>query len=241
MNEVTIMSLSAIELRIIGSLIEKERTTPEAYPLTTNSLLLACNQKTNRDPISDYTESDIHYALNNMRDKGLIHSTRGANERAFKHQHRFNEGLNLDHKEMAVIAVMMLRGPQTPGELRTRTERYVNFRDLNDVEACLARLESREPALVKNHGRGPGQSQDRWFHTLGSHEDDLKPRVRRRSEENQAEDNQEAMPTTSAAMLAPGSLDQETQKQLRALEAKVNYLYIHLGLSLDDEDNEREI
>ena len=172
------MALKDIELRILGCLVEKERTTPDQYPLTSNSLVLACNQKTNRDPVANYAHVDIEHALQNLRDKGYVETVRAMNERAKKHKHKMRNSLDISEKALAVLAVLMLRGKQTPGELRTRTERYTHFMSVEDVEKTLGQLESYSPPLVKNFGRGPGQSQDRWGHLLGGTEEMQRPRVR---------------------------------------------------------------
>ena len=156
------MALSSVELRILGSLLEKERTTPESYPLTTNSLLLACNQKTNREPVTNFEEGEVKTVLQSLRDKKLVITRRANNERVYKHRHNLEQTFDLNARGFAILAVLMLRGKQTPGELRSRTERYVSFNDVAEVEDTLQRLEAYEPPLVKNYGRGPGQSQDRW-------------------------------------------------------------------------------
>ena len=170
--------MTDLELRILGCLLEKERTTPEQYPLTSNSLLLACNQRSNRDPVSDYSLREVEEGLQTLRDKGLVVTARGESERVYKHRHQLESVFRLDARGFALLAVLMLRGRQTPGELRTRTERYVNFPDLSEVEATLQRLAEHQPPLARNYGRGPGQSQDRWGHTLGSDEEKQRPRAR---------------------------------------------------------------
>lgn len=172
------MSLRDIDVRILGALLEKERTTPDGYPLSSNALLLACNQKTNRDPVTDYHLRDIEDALQVLRDRGLVRSRRGDGERVVKHEHRLTEALSLDPNETALLAVLMLRGRQTPGELRSRSERYVDLSAPGAVETTLERLAARQPPLAENHGRGPGQSQDRWGHTLGPDPERMRPRVR---------------------------------------------------------------
>ena len=170
--------MSDAEIRVLGSLLEKERTTPDLYPLTTNSLLGACNQRTNRDPVLELSQDEVESTLQTLRDKGLVSTTRAANERVYKHQHKLDEALDLNAQGLAVLAVLMLRGKQTPGELRSRTERYVSFGDVGEVEEALFSLEAHQPTLAKNFGRGPGQSQDRWGHTLGRDETKQKPRAR---------------------------------------------------------------
>jgi uncharacterized protein YceH (UPF0502 family) len=175
------VSLSQIEVRVLASLLEKERTTPEAYPLTTNALVLACNQKSNRDPVTSYGPLEVGEALRNLADKGLIRqSAPVAGERSTKYQHELQAVVSLGSPaDLAVLAVLMLRGAQTPGELRSNTARYnPQFSSLADVERSLERLASHQPPLVRNQGRGPGQSQDRWIDTLSPDPDRHKPRVR---------------------------------------------------------------
>ena len=204
------MALSDTELRILGCLLEKERTTPDQYPLTTNSLVLACNQKTNREPVTSYDEGEIKTVLQTLRDKGLVTTTRAANERVYKHQHRLADSFALSAKGFAVLAILLLRGKQTPGELRSRTERYVSFTSVNDVEDVLQRLADLEPPLTKNHGRGPGQSQDRWGHTLGGDEERQRPRARIAKE-------------TKTEL-------EQLRSEVDELTAKLEHLYAHLGL-----------
>jgi len=172
------MPLSDVELRVLGSLLEKERTTPESYPLSSQALLSACNQRTNRDPVTDYHLQDVLSAVDRLRDRALAETVQGVGDRVPKHRQRASAALDLDRPQVAVLAVLLLRGPQTPGELRTRTERYVDFHDLAGVENALRSLANRSVALVENVGRGPGQSQDRWVHTLGTDEQKMAPRAR---------------------------------------------------------------
>lgn len=212
------MALKDIEIRILGCLIEKERTTPEHYPLTTNSLVLACNQKTNRDPVSDYSLIDIEHALQNLRDKAYVSTILAANERAKKHQHKMNYMFDLDAKSLSVLAVLMLRGKQTPGELRQRTDRYTYFEDMADIEKTLSKLEAMQPPLVQNYGRGPGQSQDRWGHLLGSDEEKQRPRVRAIPSEK----NQEF---------------EALKEEVALLREQLDYVLEHLKLDLADSPN----
>lgn len=172
------MALTDIELRVLGSLVEKERTTPDGYPLTMQALLTACNQKTSRDPVTDYHLQDVQDALQRLRDKGLASTVQEISDRVPKHRHKIAQAWSVNDKEIALLGVLMLRGPQTPGELRTRTERYVAFADVADVERVLDGLAGRSVPLVANLGRGPGQSQDRWTHKLGADEERMQPRVR---------------------------------------------------------------
>lgn len=181
------MALTDVELRVLGALIEKERTTPDGYPLSSQALLTACNQRTSREPVTDYHLQDVLSAMTRLRDRGLAETVQSVGDRVPKHRHKATEALELDDREAAVLAVLMLRGPQTAGELRTRTERYVTFAAVPEVEDVLERLAERRPPLVVRLGRAPGQSQDRWSHALGADPERLAPRVRRRHEGEGAE------------------------------------------------------
>jgi len=172
------MALSDIELRVLGALVEKERTTPDAYPLSLQALVTACNQRTNRDPVSSYHLQEVRDALQRLRDRGLAATVQEVGDRVPKHRHLLAKGLGADETELALLAVLVLRGPQTAAELRARTERYGKMPDPAGVEAELAALARREPALARNLGRAPGQAQDRWAHTLGIDESRQQPRVR---------------------------------------------------------------
>jgi uncharacterized protein YceH (UPF0502 family) len=154
-----------VEIRVLGCLIEKQRTTPDAYPLSLNSLRLACNQATNRDPVVDYDEQTIRHALDGLSRRGWARLASGPGSRAAKFRHLFDEALGVDGAEVSVLAVLMLRGPQTPGELKGRTERLHRFAGLEDVEAVLARLSERE--LVVRLPRRPGQKEERYAQLLG--------------------------------------------------------------------------
>lgn len=162
------LDLSADEIRVLFSLVEKETTTPDQYPLSTNSLRLACNQKTSRDPVIDLSEREVDAALLALRERGLVRSLKPSGSRAWKHRHVIEEVLPLDRASLAVATVLALRGAQTPGELRQRTERLHEFDDTESVEEVLLGLASRVPPLTSNLGREPGQSQDRWKHLMGA-------------------------------------------------------------------------
>ena len=155
-------TLHPVELRVLGALLEKDITTPEYYPLTLNALVNACNQKSSRDPVVNYDEDTVLQALTLLREKGLALKITGAGHRVEKYSHRLGEGLNLGRREIALLCVLMLRGPQTVGELRGRTERMHDFADLDEVERCLESLAVREPEpLVARASRG------RWVQLLG--------------------------------------------------------------------------
>lgn len=159
------LPLTAEECRVLGSLIEKAATTPDQYPLSSNGLRTACNQKTARDPVVAYDERLVDATLLSLRDKGLARTIRGAGQRVFKHKHIVDQAWGLDPSQLAVMAVLMLRGPQTAGELRTRTERAHGFATTDGVGAVLDDLARRDPPLVRMVGRGPGQKDDRWVTT----------------------------------------------------------------------------
>jgi uncharacterized protein YceH (UPF0502 family) len=160
----------AVEIRVLGCLVEKQRTTPDVYPLSLNALRLACNQATNRDPVVDYDEPTIRQALERLDRKRWARLASGPGSRAAKYRHLLDDALGLDDGEISLLAVLMLRGPQTPGELKQRTERLHAFESPGEVEHGLQQLAGRE--LVRRIGRRPGQKEDRWAQLLGEDADD---------------------------------------------------------------------
>lgn len=150
------------EARVLGALIEKAFTTPDIYPLTTNALLAACNQRSNRDPVVDYDETTVERALRGLDDQGLAGLTRASGGRTVRWVHRTQSALELDDEQTALVAVLLLRGPQTPGELRTRTDRYVDFGGTAAVEERLIDLMERTTPLVERLERAPGQKEHRY-------------------------------------------------------------------------------
>jgi uncharacterized protein YceH (UPF0502 family) len=158
----------AVEIRVLGCLLEKQRTTPDAYPLTLNALRLACNQSTNRDPVVDYNEAEVRAALTRLAQRRWTRAASGAGSRAAKFRHLFDEALGLADDEVAVLTVLMLRGPQTVGELKGRSERLHRFADLAEVEETLDRLASRD--LVERLTRRPGEKGERWRQLVGGDE-----------------------------------------------------------------------
>lgn len=158
--------LHPIEVRVLGALLEKDLTTPEYYPLTLSALQNACNQKSSREPVVNYDETTVEQGLELLRQKHLILKVSGAGHRVEKYAHRLGESLNLGRRELAIVCVLMLRGPQTVGELRGRTERMHPFDDLEQVEHVLESLAGHEPdALAAPAGRG------RWRHLWSSGEE----------------------------------------------------------------------
>ena len=157
--------LSPLEQRVLGSLIEKDMTTPDYYPLSINSLMTACNQKTNRDPISDYDEETVRDGLRALEDLELAEPR--YDSRVPKFAHRVSYKINLNNRELALICVLLLRGPQTLNELRDRTQRMYAFDDLDAVENSLRKMSEREEPLTVFLGRQPGQREPRWMHLKG--------------------------------------------------------------------------
>jgi uncharacterized protein YceH (UPF0502 family) len=158
--------LTATETRVLGSLVEKDITMPDYYPLSLNALVNACNQKNNREPVTNLTEEDVRQALETLQEKRLAGPARGADSRVTKYEHLLQEVFNFTRGEIAVFCVMLLRGPQTPGELRGRTERMHHFETLDDVQFSLQRLIQRDPPLVKMLVRQPGTKENRYAHLL---------------------------------------------------------------------------
>jgi uncharacterized protein len=158
--------LNEVEARVLGALLEKEITTPDYYPLSLNSLVNACNQKSNRDPVTNLNEDSVRDALRTLHDNSLARSVSAADSRVTKYEHRLQEAFNFDRREAALFCELLLRGPQTPGELRTRAERMHPFDDLSAAQSALQRLMNREPALVKVLARQPGTKESRYIHLL---------------------------------------------------------------------------
>jgi uncharacterized protein YceH (UPF0502 family) len=160
------MILSAAEARVVGALVEKQVTTPEYYPLTLNALVNACNQISNRDPVVSYDEQTVVRAIESLREKNLVREVRTADGRVPKYRQVLEEVITLTKAELAVVCVLMLRGAQTPGELRGRTERLYSFSGVQFVETTLEDLMRREPPLVARLPRGAGQKEARYAHLL---------------------------------------------------------------------------
>ena len=177
------MYADAAELRVLGCLIEKQRTTPETYPLSVNSLRLACNQSTNRDPVVEYDDATIRQALERLNLKGWVRPASGPGSRAAKFRHLFDEAMHVSDEEISILGVLMLRGPQTPGELKQRTQRLHPFADLAELEASIEGLIERE--LVEKLPRRPGQKEQRYRHLL---EEETTRRTAPDTEEHRQED-----------------------------------------------------
>ena len=160
------LQLNPVEVRVLGSLMEKDAATPDYYPLSLNALLAACNQKSNREPVMSLDESTLLAAVESLCLKGLALDISGGEHRVHKYGHRLGEVFNFDRREQAVMGVLMLRGPQTVGELRGRSERLFTFDDLASVEATLNHLAERKPPLVTKLARRPGEKESRFAHLL---------------------------------------------------------------------------
>jgi uncharacterized protein YceH (UPF0502 family) len=158
--------LTEVETRVLGSLVEKELTTPEYYPLSLNALVNACNQKSNRDPVMNLDENAVSQALRSLDKEGLAGPADAMDNRVTKFEHRLQEAFNFDRREIAILCELLLRGPQTPGELRSRAERMHRFDDLGQVQSTLQRLAQREPPVVKMLPRQPGTKEARYAHLL---------------------------------------------------------------------------
>ncbi|HZN15919.1 MAG TPA: YceH family protein [Acidimicrobiales bacterium] len=209
------VELSPVQQRVVGALAEKDMATPDNYPLSMNALLAACNQTTNRDPVVSFTEETVDNALANLRSSGIARVVYSKGMRVDKYRHVLHEVLGLDRAELAVVTVMLLRGPQTGAELRARTERLHPFADQAAVDATLEGLARREPALAVLHARQPGQKEPRWMHCLGA---DTLPREPA---------SPEPEPTVAPAPApAPAPVPDD---RIAALEARVAAIEARLG------------
>jgi len=158
--------LTAAEARVLGAMVEKEVTTPDYYPLSLNALINACNQRSNREPVMNLDEDDTRQALHGLENKGLAGRARSADGRVTKYEHWLGEAFNFSRAETALLCVLLLRGPQTPGELRGRTERLHRFEEISDVLAGIQKLMDREPSLAAILPRQPGTKEARYAHLL---------------------------------------------------------------------------
>ena len=211
--------LTPVEQRVLGCLIEKRWTTPDQYPLSLNALRLACNQSTNRDPVTDYDEHAVREAAERLSRYGLARLASGAGSRATKYRHLAEEGLSLNREQLAVLCVLLLRGPQTPGELKSRTERLAPLGSLADVLGVLDELIDR--SYAERLGRRPGQKEERYRHLLGGVDDALAADV--------------APPVAAGGFNEPvaASSDGALEERVAALEAEVAQLRSQLAELLD--------
>lgn len=207
--------LDAVEIRVLGALLEKQQTTPQQYPLTTNQVISACNQKTGREPVTDYSETEVTEALDRLRADVLVWRSQAA--RAERWEHRLDRRWELNPARKAVMTLLLLRGPQTPGELRTRSERMHAFDSVEEVEEVLGELATGFDALVCELPRQPGQRENRWMHLEHADHD---PRQTTTVTET-AEDEGEPEPPPAAAPPPRRTHDAE---RLDRLEARVEEL-----------------
>jgi uncharacterized protein len=214
------MEPDALEIRVAACLVEKQRTTPDAYPLSLNALRLACNQTTNRDPVVAYDEATVSDALRRLALRGWTRLASGAGSRARKYRHLLPEALGVDDEELALLAVLMLRGAQTPGELKQRSERLHSFAGLPQVQEALARLLER--GLVVRHPRRPGQKEDRYEQVLAGGDE---------AEDREAEVEVEETESTflSPAVAADDDRLERLECELQDLRSEVAKLRESLG------------
>jgi uncharacterized protein YceH (UPF0502 family) len=206
------MEPDAVEIRVVGCLIEKQRTTPDVYPLTLNSLRLACNQSTNRDPVVDYDENTIRSAIERLVQRRWATLASWSNRRSMKYRQTLDGALGLSNAEISVLAVLMLRGAQTPGELKTRTERLHSFGDMSEVGGTLERLIARD--LVVRLDRRPGQREERYRHLLSEEMEETVPDVSAPSQEAVSQDDERI---------------QRIERQLAELRSEIQALREELG------------
>src|SRR6478672_6500870 len=203
------LNLTGVEVRVLGSLIEKDITTPDYYPLSLNALVNACNQKNNRDPLMTLDEESVRNALSSLQERRMAGPAGGADSRVTKYEHRLQEVFNFDRREVAVVCVLLLRGPQTPGELRGRTERMYRFETLDDVQSALQKLMERQPSLVRVLPRQPGTKESRYMHLFSG---DIAP-------EN----------VLSATISSTRSAGNSAEERIASLESQVASLRNELG------------
>lgn len=211
MDSDDLLPLDAEEARVLGCLIEKAMTTPDQYPMSLNGVRVACNQVSNRDPVIDYDETTVATTLRRLADRGLAKFVHRAGDRVVKYIHAADEVLELSAQDAALIAVLLLRGDQTPGELRQRTGRYVEFSSLPEVEMTLAELSRRTPPLLTELERRPGQKESRYRQLLTG-------------------DTPQAAPTSPPAPEAAGDELAEVRAELAELQARFDRLLTALGV-----------
>ena len=220
------MKLSPNELRVIGCLLEKERTTPDQYPLSLNALVNACNQKSNREPVLELSESVVQETLDELAKKRLTREESGFGSRVVKYGHRFCNTefseLQLTEQELGILCVLFLRGPQTAGELRTRTNRLCRFDDIHQVESALSSLADREDGkLVLCLPKEPGKRESRFAHLFGL-EQEVSEFLSLRS--SQKADTADLQGTNAGTFIAEGGANEQMEQRLKALELEVEKL-----------------
>jgi len=212
------MELTEIEVRVLGCLIEKEMTTPDYYPMTANSMVSACNQKSNRSPVVDYGETEVVDAVDRLRNRGLARTVHGKGDRSLKYRHVATETLKITSRQGALLAVLLLRGPQTLGELRSRTSRYTEFADLADVADELRAMADAEEPRVEMLRHRPGEKESRYRHLFGSSTDDP---------------DEPTLEPEAVAFESDSSRVDELETELGELRERVARMERELGLDLD--------
>ena len=197
------LNLTEVEVRVLGALVEKDITTPDYYPLSLNALVNACNQKNNREPVMSLDEESVRRALASLQERRMAGPAGGADSRVTKYEHRLQEVFNFDRREIALVCVLLLRGPQTPGELRGRSERMYRFETLDDVQSALQKLMDREPPLARVLPRQPGTKESRYMHLFSG---------------------DAGMPAVIEDRRPIRNVDDETESRLAALEHEVQRL-----------------
>ncbi len=211
--------LTDIETRVLGSLIEKDITTPDYYPLSLNALVNACNQKNNRDPIMTLNDATVRQALTTLQEKRMAGPAGGADSRVPKYEHRLQEVFNFDRREIAIVCVLLLRGPQTPGELRGRTDRMYHFEALDDVVSTLDRLAQREPPLVCILARQPGTKEYRYMHLFSG--EPLEPTVSRAAVEREANSSTTASDVSAQSVPPPAQRLARLEEEVASLRQEL--------------------
>ena len=218
------MEPDAVEIRVLGCLIEKQRTTPDIYPLTLNSLRLACNQSTNRDPVVDYDENTIRSAIERLVQRKWATLASWSNRRSMKYRHTLDGALGLDDAETSVLAVLMLRGAQTPGELKARTERLHSFGDMGELSGALGRLIER--GLAERLDRRPGQREERYEHLLS---EDAEPAQAASVDVGTASVEEAPEPDRAPPPASGSERIERIERQLAELRAEIKALREELG------------
>ena len=224
--------LNSTQARVLGALIEKDITTPEYYPLSLNALINACNQKSNREPVMTLDENSVRDALAGLQEYRLAGPASGADSRVQKYEHRMQEVFNFDRRETAVLCVLLLRGPQTPGELRGRTERMYHFETLDDVQSALQKLMQRDPALVTILSRQPGSRESRYAHLLcgpvasasGQASSSVQPSFAPQAEVNSAASEANGVSSSSSAPKSAGAANSIDPNAFTRLEHEISAL-----------------
>lgn len=226
MHSIAEMEPDAVEIRVVGCLLEKQRATPDAYPLSLNALRLACNQATNRDPVVEYDEATVIEALRRLALRGWTRLASGAGSRARKYRHLLDDALGLDDEELSILAVLMLRGPQTPGELKQRSERLHGFADLTAVQEALGRLV--DAGYAERLQRRPGQKEERFLQLLGGEEADTAPSSAAAVESDDLSDESPDPAAIRRPSMVPDRLDR-LERELGELREQVRQLREALG------------